>query len=78
MNKISRKLAHNFPELESARQHQENWPTIMQRAVEGGKFHEDSAHTKSKATKGENGFTPVQAVRVLGDASARNDLGGVR
>ena len=39
MNEISRKPAHIVTELTSARQHQENpgenWPTIMERAVEG-------------------------------------------
>ena len=35
MNEISRKPAHTVAELTSARQHQENWPTIMERAVEG-------------------------------------------
>ena len=35
MNEISRKPAHTVTDLASARQHQENWPTIMERAVEG-------------------------------------------
>ena len=36
MNEIGRKLAHTVAELASARQHQENWPTIiMERAVRG-------------------------------------------
>ena len=37
MNEIGRKPAHTVAELASARQHQEkeNWPTIMERAVEG-------------------------------------------
>ena len=29
MNEIGRKPAHTVAELASARQHQENWPTIM-------------------------------------------------
>ena len=35
MHEISRKPAHTVAELASARQHQENWPIIMERAVEG-------------------------------------------
>ena len=35
MNKINRKPAQTVAELASARQHQKNWPTIMERAVEG-------------------------------------------
>ena len=34
MNEISRKPARIVTELASARQHQENWPTIMEREVE--------------------------------------------
>ena len=38
MNEIGRKPAHTVIELASARQHQKkNWPTIMERAVEGKK-----------------------------------------
>ena len=35
MNKIGRKPAHTVAELASARQHQGNWPAVMERAVEG-------------------------------------------
>ena len=35
MNKISRKPARTVTELASAHQHQKNWLTIMERAVEG-------------------------------------------
>ena len=48
VNEISRKPAHTVAELESAFQHQENWPTIMERAVEG------------TAGRGECGF-PAEA-----------------
>ena len=36
MNEFNRKLAYTVTDLASARQHQKNWPTIMERAVEGG------------------------------------------
>ena len=36
MGGISRKPAHTVPEWASARQHQENFPAIMEHAVEGG------------------------------------------
>ena len=36
MNEFNRKPAYTVTELASARQHQKNWPTIMERAVEGG------------------------------------------
>ena len=35
MNEIGRKPAQTVAELASARQHQVNWPTFMERAVEG-------------------------------------------
>ena len=35
MNEFNRKPAYTVTELASGRQHQKNWPTIMERAVEG-------------------------------------------
>ena len=36
MNNFNRKPAFTVTELASARQHQKNWPAVMERAVEGG------------------------------------------